>query len=67
MAHSSTLGVIETVIVGRVRGSILLVQACMYMACAHMSSCSLCSIKSKETRVVKMFPTETSRDGGRCL
>ena len=30
----------------------------------HMSSCSLHSIKSKETRGVKMFPTKTSRDVG---
>ena len=42
--------------------SILLVQACMYMACAHMLSCSLCSTKRTETRGVKMFPTKTSRD-----
>ena len=35
----------------------------MYMACVHMS-CSLHSIKSKETRGVKMFPTKTGRDVG---
>ena len=44
-------------------GSIHLVQACMYMVHVHMS-CSLHYIKSKETRGVKMFPTETSRDVG---
>ena len=44
-------------------GSILLVQACTFMARVHMS-CSLHSIKSKETRGVKMFPTKTSRDVG---
>ena len=60
MAHSSTLGVIETVC-----GSILLVQAGMYIAQRHVHvSCSLHLIKSKETRGVKMFPTKTSRDVG---
>ena len=60
MAHSSTLGVIETVC-----GSILLFQDGMYIAQRHVNmSCSLRSIKSKETRGVKMFPTKTSRDVG---
>ena len=47
-------------------GSIPLVQAGMYTAQrhVHMSSCSLHSIKSEETRGVKMFPTKTSRDVG---
>ena len=44
-------------------GSVLLVQACTYMARVHMS-CSLCSVKSTETRGVKMFPTKTSSDVG---
>ena len=35
----------------------------MYMVRVHMS-CSLHSLKSKETRGVKMFPTKTSRDVG---
>ena len=65
MAHSGTWGVN----IGNchwdkcVCGSIRLVQARMYMARVHMS-CSLHSIKSKETRGVKMFPTKTSRDVG---
>ena len=58
MAHSSTLGVIEAVVFGCVFVAILLVQAGMYMAQRHVhtSSCSLHSIKSKETTGVKMFP-----------
>ena len=66
MAHSSTLGITETVILAMCCSSILLVQAGMYIAQrhAHMSSCSLHCIKSKETRGVKMFPTKTSRDVG---
>ena len=43
--------------------SILLVQACLYMARVHMS-CSLHYIKSRETKGVIMFSTETSRDVG---
>ena len=38
----------------------------MYTAQRHadMSSCSFHSIKCKDTRGVKMFPTRTSRDVG---
>ena len=42
-------------------GYILCVRACTFMARVHMSSCSLHSIRSKETKGVKMFPTKTSR------
>ena len=66
MAHSDTWDVIESRnchIRPCVHGSILLVQARMYTAHVYIS-CSLHSIKSKETRGVKMFPTKTSRDVG---
>ena len=45
-------------------GSVLSVPACTYTARVHMTSCSLHSVKSTETRGVKLFPTKTSSDAG---